>query len=48
MGDDSSLTPHVGHKVEIAGSLQPMTAGATAGGRTLVVSSVRMIANKCD
>jgi hypothetical protein len=63
-GDDSKLSPHVGHKVEITGSVQgarpsagksgepgaaPGAAGAasSAGGPTLKVDAVKMVASSC-
>ena len=56
-GDDSKLTPHVGHKVEVTGSIQatstnPITApsasvGTGTGAPTFKVESVKMIAASC-
>lgn len=51
-GDDSKLTPHVGHKVAITGTVDSRSAGAasaTAGadGPKLKVESVKMIAASC-
>ena len=51
--DDAKITPHVGHKVEVTGTLeeQPGSAGgATASGASgpkLKVDSVKMIAASC-
>jgi hypothetical protein len=58
-GDDAKLTPHVGHKVEIMGSLDdsassstpPAAGAATSSGANapkLKVDSVRMIASSCS
>jgi hypothetical protein len=49
-GDDSKLTPHVGHKVEIMGTVDAASAGtgsASAGGPKLKVDSVKMVAATC-
>ena len=58
--DDAKLTPHVGHKVEITGTLDKSTsatatatsptgtASASAGTPKLKVDSVRMIAASCS
>jgi hypothetical protein len=56
-GDDSKLTPHVGHKVEISGTVEsarpsspssePGAASSAAGGPKLKVTSVKMIASSC-
>ena len=50
--DDAKITPHVGHKVEVTGTLeeQPGSAGgatASASGPKLKVDSVKMIAASC-
>ena len=50
--DDSKLSPHVGHKVEISGTVEPSTAPPAAGASaaatpTLKVDNVRMIAATC-
>ena len=53
--DDAKLTAHVGHKVEIVGTVDPMSESATAGAATsasasgpkLKVDSVRMISATC-
>jgi hypothetical protein len=47
---DSKLSPHVGHKVEISGTLQPsMSASASSAmaSPTLKVDNVKMIAATC-
>jgi hypothetical protein len=41
-GDDSKLTPHVGHKVEISGTVE-----GSAGAKKLKVDAVKMIASSC-
>lgn len=56
-GDNSKLTPHVGHKVEVTGSIQasstnPITApsasvGTATGAPTFKVESVKMLASSC-
>ncbi len=51
--DDAKITPHVGHKVEVTGTLeeQPGSAGgataSVASGPKLKVDSVKMIAASC-
>src|SRR5262249_49385100 len=52
-GDDSKLTPHVGHKVEISGSLEeampsPSGAASSSSAPKLKVDSVKMIASSCS
>ena len=54
-GDDSKLSPHLGHKIEITGTVEdrPMSAGtpAASGWATeapkLKVETVKMIASSC-
>lgn len=53
-GDDAKLTPHVGHKVEITGTVDEAMKGATeapaasaANAPTLKVDSVKMVAPSC-
>jgi opacity protein-like surface antigen len=54
--EDSKLIPHVGHKVEITGTVsnsRSSSAAATSGGGlppapTLKVENVKMIAETCD
>src|SRR4029077_5412723 len=52
--DDATLTPHVGHKVEISGAIQEATSTTTpptasaANAPKLKVNSVRMIASTCS
>lgn len=51
-GTESTLTPHVGHKVEITGTLEERPASAAAGGTnapagTLKVDSVKMVSTTC-
>jgi hypothetical protein len=55
-GDDSKLTPHVGHKVAITGSVDSASASGSTGGASasasaagpkLKVDSVKMIAASC-
>ena len=54
--EDSKLIPHVGHKVEISGTVSnssSSSAAATSGGGlppapTLKVENVKMIAETCD
>src|SRR5262245_59130660 len=45
----SKLTPHVGHKVEISGTVQPASgsASAAAAAPTLKVDNVKMLAATC-
>src|SRR5262245_59946811 len=47
--DASKLTPHVGHKVEISGTVQPASgsASAAAAAPTLKVDNVKMLAATC-
>jgi hypothetical protein len=47
--DDSKLSPHVGHKVEISGTVAPPSASASAAtaAPTLKVDNVKMIAANC-
>ena len=45
---DSKLTPHVGHKVEISGTVeQPNAANRATAAPTLKVDNVKMIAATC-
>jgi len=47
---DSKLSPHVGHKVEITGTVQPDSPSASAAAKaspTLKVDNVKMIAATC-
>lgn len=46
---DSKLSPHVGHKVEISGTVEQPTASASAAtaAPTLKVDNVKMIAATC-
>jgi hypothetical protein len=53
-GDDAKLTPHVGHKVEITGTVEEAKGAATqapaasaANAPTLKVDSVKMVAPSC-
>jgi hypothetical protein len=52
-GDDSKLTPHVGHKVEITGTVAEAKGGteppaaSAANAPTLKVDSVKMVAPSC-
>ena len=52
-GTESTLTPHVGHKVEITGTLEERPASAAAGASsntsagTLKVDSVKMVSTTC-
>jgi len=51
-GTESTLTPHVGHKVEITGTLEERPASSAAGGTnapagTLKVDSVKMVSTTC-
>ena len=57
-GTESTLTPHVGHKVEITGSLDEQRSGSAAAGGatsaaanapagTLKVDSVKMVSTTC-
>lgn len=46
-GDDSKLTPHIGHKVEITGNVDER-ASASPGGAKLKVDSVKMVAASCS
>jgi len=51
--DDAKLTPHVGHKVEIAGTVEPPPsrteppAASAANAPKLKVDTVKMIASTC-
>jgi hypothetical protein len=54
-GDDAKLTPHVGHKVEITGTVEqakgateaPAAAAASAAPK-LKVDNIKMIASSCQ
>ena len=51
-GTESTITPHVGHKVEITGTLEERPASAAAGGTnapagTLKVDSLKMVSTTC-
>jgi hypothetical protein len=51
--DDAKLTPHVGHKVEIAGTVEPSMPSASSPASSMMstpklkVDSVKMIASSC-
>jgi len=51
--DDAKLTPHMGHKVEISGTVEPPTsstqppAASAANAPTLKVDNVKMVATTC-
>ena len=50
--DEAKLTPHVGHKVEITGTIEEQrpaagAAGANAPAGTLKVDSVKMVSTTC-
>jgi hypothetical protein len=51
--DDAKLTPHVGHKVEISGTVEqaasstPSSASSAANAPKLKVDAVKMIASTC-
>jgi hypothetical protein len=47
-GDDAKLTPHVGHKVEITGTVAEAKGGAASGAPTLKVDNVKMVAPSCQ
>jgi len=55
-GTESTLTPHVGHKVEITGTMEERPGSAAAGAAsgssnaptaTLKVDSVKMVSTTC-
>jgi hypothetical protein len=52
--DEAKLTPHVGHKVEISGTVEQLArpeqqpAASAANAPTLKVDSVKMIASTCQ
>ena len=46
-GDDSKLSPHVNHKVEITGSLDQASSSSPSSSPRLKVDSVKMIASSC-
>jgi hypothetical protein len=46
--DDSKLSPHVGHKVEITGSLDQASSSSPSSSPRLKVDSVKMIATSCS
>jgi len=48
--DDAKLTPHVGHKVEISGTIESASSAASSSmsSPTLKVDSVKMIASTCS
>jgi hypothetical protein len=46
--DDSKLSPHVGHKVEITGSLDRASSSSPSSSPRLKVDSVKMIATSCS
>lgn len=51
--DDAKLTPHVGHKVEVSGTVEPATSAtqaptaSAANAPKLKVDNVKMIASTC-
>ncbi len=45
--DDSKLAPHVGHKVEISGSLDQAGSSRASSAPKLKVDNVKMIATSC-
>jgi hypothetical protein len=46
--DDSKLAPHVGHKVEITGSLDQASSSSPSSSPRLKVDNVKMIATTCS
>jgi hypothetical protein len=46
--DDSKLSPHVGHKVEVTGSLDQASSSSPSSSPRLKVDSVKMIASSCS
>jgi hypothetical protein len=48
-GDTSKLADHVGHQVQVSGSMEGGTAGAAAAGgqQTLTVKKVKMLSANC-
>jgi hypothetical protein len=46
--DDSKLAPHVGHKVEITGSLDRASSSSPSSSPRLKVDNVKMIASSCS
>jgi hypothetical protein len=46
--DDSKLAPHVGHKVEITGSLDQASSSSPSSSPRLKVDNVKMIASSCS
>jgi hypothetical protein len=46
--DDSKLAPHVGHKVEITGSLDRAGSSSPSSSPRLKVDNVKMIASSCS
>jgi hypothetical protein len=46
--DDSKLAPHVGHKVEISGSLDQAGSSRAGSAPKLKVDNVKMIATSCS
>jgi hypothetical protein len=49
-GDNSLITPHLNHQVQVVGMIQQSDAspGSAAAGPTLKVESVTMVAAKCE
>ncbi len=50
-GDDKTISPHVGHKVEITGIVTPASATDTdvaVKAPTLKVDSLKMVSTKCE
>ena len=51
--DEAKISPHVGHKVEVTGTVEEQTgstsgtATSSAGGPKLKVDSIKMIASEC-
>jgi hypothetical protein len=46
--DESKLSPHVGHKVEITGSLDQASSSSPSSSPRLKVDNVKMIATSCS
>ena len=49
-GDNSLITPHLNHQVQVVGMIQQsdVSPGSAAAGPTLKVESVTMVAAKCE
>jgi hypothetical protein len=47
-GDETKFTEHIGHRVEITGTITPSSSGQSGSQSTLTVASIKQIASTCN